>query len=86
MKEFTSYRSDIEQALSRMFDGESEHGIYPTSTLYTELDILIRRAQIEAVAWAYVECCERLDKGEDPRLTSVPELFDLQNKAFQGDK
>lgn len=82
MKQFTSYRADIERAAARMFGGENINGIYPTSTFYTEIDLLIRRAQMEAVGWAYAECCSRLDQGGDPRVVSVPDFFDLQNEAF----
>jgi len=31
---------------------------------------------IEALGWAYADCCAALDRGEDPRKTEMPDVLE----------
>jgi hypothetical protein len=38
---------------------------------------------IEAIGWAYADCCVSLDKGEDPRKNNMPEVLERAKKDLQ---
>ena len=69
-------RTAICRIVSKMLDNPDEHGIYPTSTAYTELELYIEGVRYQALGWAHAECCTILDKGDDPRLTDIPGMVD----------
>jgi hypothetical protein len=68
-------RTAICKILSDMFDNPDKHGIYPTSTAYTRLEHYIEGVRSEALGWAHADACCLLDKGEDPRLSEVPDML-----------
>ena len=78
-------RKAICKIMSAMLDNPDEHGIYPTSKAYDELESLVMAARIEAIGWTHADACCALDKGKDPRKQEIPEqleraLVDLETK------
>lgn len=69
-------RTEICKIISDMLDNPDKHGIYPTGTAYTRLEHYIESVRAQAIGWMHAEACVTLDKGEDPRLTNVPEMFE----------
>jgi len=69
-------RTEICNIISDMLDNPDEHEIYPTSTAYTRLEIYIESQRAEVLGWAVADACTALDRGEDPRLMNVPDIFD----------
>ena len=69
-------RSAICRIISEMLDNPDENEIYPTSTCYTKLEHYIEGVRAEAIGWTHAFMCTALDKGEDPRLIGVPNIFD----------
>ena len=72
-------RIAVYKIISKMLDNPDDSGIYPTSTAYTELEHYIESIRMEAIGWMHAEACTTLDKGDDPRLTEVP---DIQSRAL----
>jgi len=35
---------------------------------------------VEAIGWAYADCCSALDKGKDPRETKMPDVLERAKK------
>ena len=68
-------RTAICGIISKMLDNPDQHGIYPTSTAYTELEHYIEGVRHEAMGWAHADACTTLDKGGDPRLIDIPDLI-----------
>ena len=68
-------RITICKIISRMLDNPDKHGIYPTSTCYTELEHYIEQIRVEAIGWTHADACVALDNDSDPRLTDVPEML-----------
>lgn len=68
-------RKAICDAISTMLDNPGEGGIFPTSTCYTVLEHYIASVRIEAIGWCHAEACTTLDRGDDPRLTEVPDIL-----------
>ena len=69
-------RTAICKIMSDMLDNPDSSGIYPTSTAYTRLEHYIESVRAEAIGWTHADACCDLDKGEDPRLTNVPEMLE----------
>ena len=68
-------RTAICNIISDMLDTPDEHGIYSTSTAYTRLEHYIEGVRAEAIGWTHADACICLDKGNDPRLTEVPDIL-----------
>ena len=73
-------RTEICKIISDMLDNPDEHGIYLTSTAYTRLEAYVEQQRREALGWMQAECCTTLDRGEDPRLSEVPEVLERMVK------
>ena len=78
-------RTAICDIISEMLDNPDESGIYPTSTAFTKLELYIESVRAEAIGWTHAEACVSLDRGGDPRVNNVPEMFsralvDLEDK------
>ena len=58
-----------------MLDNPDDVGIYPTSTAYTELEHYIECMRAEAIGWMHADACTMLDRGEDPRIALVPDIY-----------
>ncbi len=69
-------RTEICKIISKMLDSPDEHGIYPTSTAYTKLEMYIESQRAEVLGWAHADACVSLDRGDDPRTIEVPTMFD----------
>jgi len=68
-------RTEIVKILEKMFDGVDEHGIYPTSTAYTQLEHYIQQERNIAIGCTHGACCVVLDKGDDPRTVECSGLL-----------
>jgi len=68
-------RTAICNIISEMLDNPDEHGIYPTSTCFTKLEMYIESQRLEAIGWANADACSALDKGKDPRIMDVSNLI-----------
>lgn len=53
---------------------------------YEKLEDLIREARVEAIGWAYADCCVTLDKGKDPRQTDMSDVLERSYKDLDFDK
>lgn len=73
-------RTEICKIVSEMLDNPDKHGIYPTSTAYTKLELYIESERIKAVGWMYSKACTELDKGNDLRLQTVPDILSEAGK------
>lgn len=73
-------RTEICNIISDMLDNPNEHEIYPTGTAYTRLEIYIESQRAEVLGWAIADACTAIDKGGDPRLMNVPDIFDRMKK------
>ena len=63
MNKITSIiRGDIPEWAKEAFD---------SGQLFNRLSELIDKARIEAIGWAYADCCITLDRGGDPRQTEM---------------
>ena len=69
-------RTEICKIISEMLDNPDKHGIYPTSTAYTKLELYIEGERAKAIGWTHANACSALDKGNDPRLQEVPDILD----------
>ena len=69
-------RTEICRIISEMLDNPDKHGIYPTSTAYTKLELYIEQVRMEAIGWMYAYACVALDKGNDPRTIEVPKVIE----------
>jgi hypothetical protein len=69
-------RTEIHNIISEMLDNRNQHGIYPTNTAYTKLELYIEGQRFEAIGWTHANACSALDKGNDPRLQDVPEMLE----------
>lgn len=78
-------RSKCCDIISKMLDNPDEHGIYPTSTAYTELEHYIEGVRAEAIGWMHAHACTTLDEGGDPRLISVPEIYNCAKIDLDGE-
>ena len=68
-------RAEIVKIFATMFDGVDEHGIYPTSTAYTQLEHYIQQERNIAIGCTHGACCVALDKGDDPRTVECSGLL-----------
>lgn len=68
-------RKAVCKIVSEMLDNQGDDGIFPTSTLYARLEHYIEGVRAEAIGWAHADACCDLDKGNDPRLTNVPDML-----------
>jgi hypothetical protein len=68
-------RTAICKIISKMLDNPDEVGIYPTSTAYTELEHYIEGVRAEAIGWMHADACAMLDRGDDPRVAGVPDIY-----------
>jgi hypothetical protein len=68
-------RAAICKIISKMLDNPDNAGIYPTSTAYTELEHYIEGARAEAIGWMHADACTMLDRGDDPRVAEVPDIY-----------
>ena len=76
-------RTEIVKILEKMFDGVDEHGIYPTSTAYTQLEHYIQQERNIAIGCTHGACCVVLDKGSDPRTVECSSFFaDIEKTLF----
>jgi hypothetical protein len=73
-------RIEIYKIISDMLDNPDEHGIYPTSTAYTRLELLIIEKVLHGLGWCYSYNCVLLDKGLDPRTEEVPKLIEAAQR------
>lgn len=46
------------------------------STSYTRLEHYIESVRMEAIGWTHADMCITLDRGDDPRLTEIPDLLE----------
>jgi len=76
-------RKIICDIISDMLDNPDEHEIYPTSTAYTRLEHYIEQVRAEAIGWMHAEACTTFDRGDDPRLTNVPEMYQRALKDLE---
>ena len=68
-------RTAICEIISDMLDNPDSSGIYPTSTAYIRLEHYIDGVRAEAIGWTHADACTSLDKGDDPRLSNVPDML-----------
>ena len=68
-------RTAICRIVSKMLDNPDKVGIYPTSTVYTELEHYIEGVRAEAIGWMHADACTMLDCGDDPRVAEVPDIY-----------
>ena len=73
-------RTKICTIISKMLDNPDKHGIFPTATAYTELELYVEEQRIEAVGWTWAEACTLLDQGIDPRTYEVPKVLESTQK------
>lgn len=73
-------RKVICDIISEMLDNPDKHGIFPTSTAYTKLELYIERQRAEVLGWTIADACVSLDKGKDPRTAEVPGTFERMVK------
>ncbi len=69
-------RINILEVFEEMFDGVDGNGIYPTTVAYGKVEKLIEDARMEAIGWAYADCCSSLDSGDDPRQTEMSDVVE----------
>ena len=69
-------RIAIVKIISDMLDNPDKNGIYPTSTAYTRLEHYIESVRAEAIGWTHADNCIDLDRGDDPRMKNIPDIFD----------
>lgn len=79
-------RTEICRIISHMLDNPDEHGIYPTSTAYDQLESYIDGARAEVLGWAYMDACLQLDQGDDPRLSEVPDMLNRMSAELDGEE
>ena len=78
-------RKAICEIISRMLDNPDNHGIYPTSTAYATLEHYIEGVRAEALGWAHADACCTLDRGDDPRLSNIPDMLErAKNNLAEG--
>ena len=70
-------RTAICKIVSKILDNPDKVGIYPTSTAYAELEHYIEGVRAEAIGWMYAYACTMLDRGDDPRVAEVPDIYSL---------
>ena len=68
-------REAICKIVSKMLEAPGRNGLYPTSTAYTELEHYIEGMRLEAIGWMHTEACTMLDRGDDPRIVEVPDIY-----------
>lgn len=68
-------RTETVKIFERMFEGVDEHGIFPTSTAFTQLEKYIEHERSLAIGCTYGACCRKLDKGGDPRTVDCSSFF-----------
>jgi hypothetical protein len=49
------------------------------------MDFETKRIQMEALGWMYAQACNMLDRGEDLRKVTVPELLERFHKDMDYD-
>lgn len=49
------------------------------------MDFETKKIQMETLGWMYALACTMLDKGEDLREVTVPELIERFNKDMEND-
>lgn len=76
-------RTEICRIISQMLDNPDKHGIYPTSTAFTQLEHYIEGVRAEAIGWAHADACITLDKGGDPRTVEVPAILERAKADLQ---
>ena len=63
-----------------MLDNPDKHGIFPTSTAYSQLEHYIEsvrmEARIQAIGWCHANDCMAMDNGNDPRLMEIPKILE----------
>jgi len=69
-------RTVICKIISNMLDSPDKSGLYSTSTCYTQLEHYIERVRAETIGWCHADACITLDRGNDPRLTEVPNILE----------
>lgn len=79
----TDNRTEICKIISTMLDNPDEHGIFHTSTAYSELELLVQQKQLEVAGFVWSEACHLLDEGEDPRTHEIPNLIEKVQAAFK---
>ena len=73
-------RTEICKIISDMLDNPDEYGIYPTSTAFTRLELLINEKVLTGLGWCYAYHCTLLDTGVDPRTEEVPKLIEAAQR------
>jgi hypothetical protein len=68
-------RTAICKIVSKMLDNPNGSGIYPTSTAFIELEHYIEGVRAEAIGWMHADACTMLDRGDDPRVAKVPDIY-----------
>ncbi len=68
-------RTTICKIINKMMDNPNKIGIYPTSTAFTELEHYINGVRAEAIGWMHADACAMLDRGDDPRVAEVPDIY-----------
>lgn len=68
-------RAAICKIISKMLDNPDKNWIYPTSTAYTELEHYIEGVRAEAIWWMHADACKMLDRGDDPRVAEVSDIY-----------
>lgn len=66
------------EAISEIVNKLVVSKLYATTAI-NDLEKLVESARIEAIGWAYADCCVDLDKGKNPRKNNMP---DVLNRAL----
>lgn len=76
-------RKEICEIISTMLDNPDRVGIYPTSTAYTALELLVQERVMQVAGFVWTEACCLLDEGEDPRTHEIPALIEKVVAEFK---
>jgi hypothetical protein len=58
-----------------MLDNPDRHGLYPTSTAFTELELYVQQERMRALGYAFAFACILRDKGEEPAVYDIGEFI-----------
>jgi len=66
----------VEEIIKEMLYSPDKNGTYDMVKARDKLETLINDRRVEAIGWAYADCCTDLDKGLDPRKTEMPGVLE----------
>ncbi len=73
-------RTKICKIISNMLNNPNEHGIYPTDTAYSQLEMYMIQERVQVLGWMYAEACNALDRGEEIRTMEIPDILARMHK------